>query len=517
MGSGTPWVNLVLIGSVALGGAVACNNQTPTRASEVVSDSPSTQVTPSAGQTAATSAVAWSCVAGRTASSSECLDRSAPRAHAEAVAGAPNAPTGLVAAVTLNNVSLTWLAPGSGPALTTFVIEAGPAPGAAPIAFATGSTLTAFATSGVPPGTYYIRIRARNAVGDSDPSNEVVVTINPAGGSLTFTAPQRLPNGRVGVPYLYSFCVPAVPNESASLCQAPPATNPAGGQPPYHFQLGTAGGFAPFGLSLELNGLLRGTPSAAGDRTFTVDAVDLAGHFVSQTVTITIEPAGPTGGCTGPPAVPTAVSATANGTTVTVSWNKPAGATSFVLEAGTGLGLTNLYNEDVGDIGLLQAPGVAAGRYYLRVRARNACGTSAPSSEAIVNVGSTSPPPTGGSGYFEGDIVNGTGYGIQFFNIRQPVSDIYGSATVQRGILSYRFSYNVQASTFTVAITQTQPDDCLLALNVQGTAPVNPGQTFIYLARGTLTGTYTYAAACRSSNQPPTSPVTGTFVIGAKR
>jgi len=34
----------------------------------------------------------------------------------------------------------------------------------------------------------------------------------------------------------------------------------------------------------------------------------------------------------------------------------------------------------------LAAPGVAAGTYFLRIRARNACGTSAPSNEAVAVV-----------------------------------------------------------------------------------------------------------------------------------
>ena len=36
---------------------------------------------------------------------------------------------------------------------------------------------TSFAASGVPPGTYFVRVRAGNDTGISAPSNEVVVTV----------------------------------------------------------------------------------------------------------------------------------------------------------------------------------------------------------------------------------------------------------------------------------------------------------------------------------------------------
>jgi len=61
--------------------------------------------------------------------------------------------------------------------MTTFVIEAGSAPGATNIAVfdtgGSGTALTAVAT----PGTYFVRVRARNTCGTSPPSNEVVVTV----------------------------------------------------------------------------------------------------------------------------------------------------------------------------------------------------------------------------------------------------------------------------------------------------------------------------------------------------
>lgn len=98
-----------------------------------------------------------------------------------------------------------------------------------------------------------------------------------------------LPNGRVGVPYSFSFCTPPVAG-STDLCNpSGPGANPSNGQGPYHFQLDTAGGFPPTGLSLGLNGLLSGTPSVAvNTRVFTPCAVDLSATSVCHATALTI-------------------------------------------------------------------------------------------------------------------------------------------------------------------------------------------------------------------------------------
>jgi predicted phage tail protein len=88
---------------------------------------------------------------------------------------APGPATGLSAIVSGNNVTLMWSAPGG--AVTTYVVEAGSVPGASNIAnIVTGSASTSL-TGTAPPGTYFIRIRARNACGTSGASNEASVTV----------------------------------------------------------------------------------------------------------------------------------------------------------------------------------------------------------------------------------------------------------------------------------------------------------------------------------------------------
>lgn len=93
--------------------------------------------------------------------------------------------------------------------------------------------------------------------------------------------------------------------------------------------------------------------------------------------------------CSAPPGVPTSVSHTKTAEMVTVTWGPPAGderPTTYVLEAGAGPGLNNA--------GTYVTPGAVTnfarqappGTYYVRIFARNACGTSAASNEITVTV-----------------------------------------------------------------------------------------------------------------------------------
>ena len=106
----------------------------------------------------------------------------------------PGPPTGLVAAWSGSTITLTWVAPATGGAVTTYVIEAGSAPGVTDYAqFATDSTATRYSQSGVGAGVFYIRILARNDGGTSAASNEVRV---------------RTPvDGNVPLLLVHGFCV----------------------------------------------------------------------------------------------------------------------------------------------------------------------------------------------------------------------------------------------------------------------------------------------------------------------
>ena len=101
--------------------------------------------------------------------------------------------------------------------------------------------------------------------------------------------------------------------------------------------------------------------------------------------------------CTAPPGAPGALVITPSGSTVSLIWNAPASAgcpaTSYILQAGSSPGLSDLANSNVGNTTSYVATGVGNGKYYVRVRAANAYGQSAPSNEFTLTVGST-PTPT---------------------------------------------------------------------------------------------------------------------------
>jgi hypothetical protein len=92
--------------------------------------------------------------------------------------GAPGPPTNLTASSSGSAVTLAWSPPLTGGAVFSYTLEAGSRAGAADLAnFNTASAATTFSAAGVGAGTYYLRVRAANALGTSAPSNEAVVTV----------------------------------------------------------------------------------------------------------------------------------------------------------------------------------------------------------------------------------------------------------------------------------------------------------------------------------------------------
>ncbi len=101
-------------------------------------------------------------------------------------------------------------------------------------------------------------------------------------------------------------------------------------------------------------------------------------------------------GCVAAPLAPVGIVAQASGNTVSIGWQPAAGATGYVLEAGSGPGAADLAVVPLGAAGLVAT--APEGSYFLRVRALNACGSSAPSSEVVLQVGAGGvplPPPSG--------------------------------------------------------------------------------------------------------------------------
>ena len=92
------------------------------------------------------------------------------------VGGAPGAPRSLTAnAPAPGAVNISWLAPASGAAPTSYVLLAGHTPGAS--TYRIPVSATGLAGGGVPAGVYYVRVVALNGASQGPASAEVVLTV----------------------------------------------------------------------------------------------------------------------------------------------------------------------------------------------------------------------------------------------------------------------------------------------------------------------------------------------------
>jgi hypothetical protein len=93
-------------------------------------------------------------------------------------ASAPDAPSDLtVEAIPNTSARMKWTAPAGPEMPTTYVLETGSGPGKNDVAtFIIPGNTTTTDRAGV-PGTFFLRVYARNACGTSSPSNEVSIAL----------------------------------------------------------------------------------------------------------------------------------------------------------------------------------------------------------------------------------------------------------------------------------------------------------------------------------------------------
>ncbi|MFN7978433.1 MAG: fibronectin type III domain-containing protein [Vicinamibacterales bacterium] len=103
----------------------------------------------------------------------------------ETAVALPGVPNSLFGSVKRSTVSFKWSPPLTGGAVADYVLEAGVSPGTTFYAGSMG-TSTYVSVPNVGTGRYYVRVRSRNANGQSAPSNEVVVSVGCS------TRPRRL-------------------------------------------------------------------------------------------------------------------------------------------------------------------------------------------------------------------------------------------------------------------------------------------------------------------------------------
>jgi len=92
-----------------------------------------------------------------------------------------------------------------------------------------------------------------------------------------------------------------------------------------------------------------------------------------------------------PPGAPTGLVVSSFGSSVFLAWSAASSGgapAAYIIEAGSAFGFANLANFSTGNtLTTFSTTGVGSGTYYVRVRAVNAAGTSAPSNEAVLVVG----------------------------------------------------------------------------------------------------------------------------------
>jgi beta-glucanase (GH16 family) len=281
----------------------------------------------------------------------------------------PAAPDALTAVVSGRGATLTWSAHGGDAA---YLLEVASAERRAnPVSAEISPTRAEVTITGIPPGQYFVRIRAKNATGPGGASNEILIAI-PADCVGVPSAPSSLTGNVVG------DAVTLFWQGGTSGCPASAYVIEAGSGPGSsdlaNFSTGSSA------TTFAVTGVIGGTYYVR------VRAMTSAGTSApSNEVRLVVVSAG---ACSGAPGPPAGLGANVVGTTVGLTWGAASGsATSYVLSAGFSPGGANVVVTDTATAATsLTAFGVAAGTYYVRVQARNGCGLGAASNEVVVVV-----------------------------------------------------------------------------------------------------------------------------------
>jgi hypothetical protein len=288
----------------------------------------------------------------------------------------PGAPSGLTSSVFGSTLILSWAAPAAGAAPGWYVIEAGTFSGARDFVYATGTLATSFTADNVSAGTYFVHVRAENGAGMGASSNEVIVSVGSGSGSSPRDAAPGPPGGL------------SVAVSGSSLTFVWNASTVGGAPGAYWIEAGSSVGLSDL-ASFSTGSTARSffvSRIPAGAYHVRVRAVNEAGVSASSNEVLAVVAGSAV--CSAPPAAPSGLRFAIRGSTVTVAWNAAAGSpTAYILEAGSFPAETNLLVSDTGTIATtLVATGVGSATYFVRVRARNSCGTSSSSNEVAIVV-----------------------------------------------------------------------------------------------------------------------------------
>jgi hypothetical protein len=274
--------------------------------------------------------------------------------------GTPGAPSGLQATVNGVHVTLTWSAPSTSAAVTSYLIEAGSTPGASNLAqLSTGSPSTLFAVN-APAGVYFVRVRALSGELTGPPSNDVTVTV---GGSCAPPAP------------------PVSLTSSVSGAAVALTWQPGSGASSYVVEAGSSSGLSDLAsIDTGSSGTSFSASAPPGTYFVSVRARNACGTSAPSAERIVV-----VGGGCSLPAAPGVLDVFVDGTRVRLSWGgAPGNPPGYVVEVGSTAGASDVAQIDVGYTqGAAGAP--PPGTSYLRVRARNACGMGPATNEVAVH------------------------------------------------------------------------------------------------------------------------------------
>lgn len=296
---------------------------------------------------------------------------------------APNPPVGLSAQVLGSTARLTWSAPNGGAAATTYLIDAGTSSGASNLVagYAVGAVF-ALDTPQLPPGGYFVRVRAANAFGASSPSTEVVFNIGGLPGP-----PINLAASLSGARLTLSWGAPAtggaVTQYLVTAGRAPLTADIVAGAP-----IGAGTSFA-----------VDVPPGQYYIRVRAQNAFGVSGF--SNEVSVNV-------GGSGIPGPPTGFDYTVLGNLVQLRWSPPSTGGSpsgYRIQVGTSSGLVNVLDQDLGNITSMNVQAPVDGSFYIRILAYNSTGVSGPSNERVV----TLYPSACSSGAFVSTLVWDTG------------------------------------------------------------------------------------------------------------
>ncbi len=299
---------------------------------------------------------------------------SAPSGEAVVAVGAaallPGPPAHFTVTTFRTSATLSWSPSSVGQPASSYIIDAGSAPGLGNLAqLVTTGPATTFVVPFVPPGTYFVRVRGRNALGVGAPSQDVSIAMGPTGVCHALAGPPVL-------------LTPVVVGNSVTLSWN--ASTTGGPAESYVIRAGSAPGLSDLAvLDTGSSGTSFAATAPNGAYYVRVAGYNPCGLGpASNEVSFTLGPQ--------LPGAPSGLQATvAPDRRVTLTWTAPASggvATAYLVAAGSAPGLSNLAVISTGGTSTTYAVVAPPGTYYVRVRAINGAGLGPPSNEIVVVV-----------------------------------------------------------------------------------------------------------------------------------